>query len=72
MSDNTEKYPDQKLVEQLTARIASQNPCCTSAGIMEMVAEEASETRRRWLKEKKHDALYNLEKALPILENTDA
>ena len=34
--------------------------------------EEASENRRRWLKETKHDALYSLEKTLSTSENSDA
>jgi hypothetical protein len=76
----TEDLFDPKLTAQLTAEIASQNPCCTPAEIMEMVKEEikdrntqeVSGNRRRWLKETKHDALYNLEKALPISENSDA
>ena len=31
---------DPKLTAQLAAEIASQNPCCTRAEIMEMVTEE--------------------------------
>ena len=36
----TKKQPDQELVGQLAAQIASINPCCTSAEIMEIVAKE--------------------------------
>ena len=40
MSDKTETNPDQKLIAQLAAQIASLNPCCTTSEIMEMAAEE--------------------------------
>ena len=40
MSDKIETNPDQKLIAQLAAQIASLNPCCTTAEIMEMAAEE--------------------------------
>ena len=73
---------NEKEIEQLAARLAAQNPCSTRTEILEMVAHEmkqrtptsaeASENRRRWLNETKHDPLYNLEKALPISENNDA
>ena len=40
MSDKTETNPDQKLIAQLAAQIASLNPCSTTSEIMEMAAEE--------------------------------
>jgi len=40
MSDKTETNPDQKVIAQLAAQIASLNPCSTTAEIMEMAAEE--------------------------------
>ena len=39
----TENIFDPKLTAQLAAEIASQNPCCTRAEIMEMVAEQIKE-----------------------------
>ena len=39
----TENIFDPKLTAQLAAEIASQNPCCTRAEIMEMVTEEMKE-----------------------------
>jgi hypothetical protein len=73
---------NKKEIEQLVARLAAQNPCSTQVEILEMAKDEmkqrsptpaeASENRRRWFRDTKHDPLYNLEKALPILENTDA
>ena len=73
---------NKKEIEQLTIRLAAQNPCSTQAEILEMARDEmkqlsptpaeASENRRRWLKEKKYDLLYNLDKALSSPENNDA
>jgi hypothetical protein len=73
---------NKKEIEQLATRLAAQNPCSTHAEILEMVRDEmkqlsptpaeASENRRRWLKEKKYDLLYNLDKALSSPENNDA
>ena len=40
MSDKTETNPDQKLIAQLAAQIASLNPCSTTAEIMEMAVAE--------------------------------
>ena len=40
MSDKTETNPDQKLIAQLAAQIASLNPCSTTSEIMEMAVEE--------------------------------
>ena len=73
---------NEKKIEQLATRLAAQNPCSTRAEILEMVTNEvkkhsptsaeATENRRRWFRDTKHDPLYNLEKALPISENNDA